>query len=131
VGNGPIAQTLEPKAWQISVPIEGARKVLFSHRKINNVKWFAMCYRNGNKRTNVLADAWRLNAMRTMSGFVLSDQCNARKQLLAARTSKGKTYARFLQMLFDMLEMPSVLRGGETVVLTIFCPTSDRKRTNV
>jgi hypothetical protein len=47
-----------------------------------------------------------------MSGFVLSDKCNSRKQLLAARTSKGKTYA---ELLFDKLEIPSVLRRGGTV----------------
>jgi hypothetical protein len=63
----------------------------------------------------MLFNAWRLNAMRTMSAFVLSDKCNSRKQLLAARNSKGKTYAAFLQMLFDKLEMPSVLRCGGTV----------------
>jgi hypothetical protein len=49
-----------------------------------------------------------------MSEFVLSEQCNSRKQLLAARTSKGETYATFLQKLFVKLEMPAVLRVGET-----------------
>jgi hypothetical protein len=37
-----------PKAWQTLVPIEGARTVLFSHRKVNSFNCYAMCYRNGN-----------------------------------------------------------------------------------
>jgi hypothetical protein len=62
----------------------------------------------------MLFNAWRLNAMRTMSEFVLSEQCNSRKQLLAARTWKRKSYGTFLQKLFVKLEMPAVLRVGET-----------------
>jgi hypothetical protein len=61
----------------------------------------------------MIFNAWRLNAMHAMSDFVSSQECASRKQLLAARTSKGKTYASFLQTLFDKLEMPVLLRDME------------------
>jgi hypothetical protein len=76
-------------------PIDGMSQVLAtclpSFGPINGMCWIWL-------RTWMLTlcNAWRLNSMRTMSEFVLSEQCNSRKQLLAARTSKGKTYGTFL-----------------------------------
>lgn len=53
-GKWPYCTGGNPKEWQAIVPIEGARAVLFSKRKINNVECHAMCYRNGNKGVGML-----------------------------------------------------------------------------
>ena len=53
-GKWPYCTTGNPKEWQVSVSVEGARTVLFSTRKINSVNCFAMCYRNGSKGVGML-----------------------------------------------------------------------------
>jgi hypothetical protein len=50
----PYCTGANPKEWQVLVPLEGARPVLFSYRKANSVKCFVMCYRNGNKGIGML-----------------------------------------------------------------------------
>jgi hypothetical protein len=48
-GKWPYCSGENPKSWQTNVSTDGARTVLYSTRKINNVQYVALCYRNGNK----------------------------------------------------------------------------------
>jgi hypothetical protein len=79
----------------------------------------------------MIFNAWRLNSMHAMSEFVLSDQCVSRKQLLAARSSHGKTYAAFLQTLFDTLEMPVLLRGVADINDSLSPPRPTTKKRRI
>jgi hypothetical protein len=63
----------------------------------------------------MIFNAWRLNAMHASSEFVLSEQCDSRKKLLAARSYHGKTYGDFVQLLYDELQMPTILRGAADI----------------
>jgi hypothetical protein len=99
--------------WNVGKgPIDDMSQVsstcLPSFGPINGISWIWI-------RTWILLtfNAWRLTAMHASSDFVLSDQCDSRKKFLAARGYHGKTYAEFLQSLYDNLQMPLLLRGGE------------------
>jgi hypothetical protein len=48
-GKWPYCSGENPKSWQTNVSTDGARTVLYSTSKINNVQYVALCYRNGDK----------------------------------------------------------------------------------
>jgi hypothetical protein len=64
--------------------------------------------------TMMLFNAWRLNAISASSEIVLSDRCVTRKKFLAARTYHGKPLVEFLKTLYDSMEMPEILHGGQS-----------------
>jgi hypothetical protein len=55
-----------------------------------------------------------LEPISASSEIVLSDRCVTRKKFLAARTYHGKPFVEFLKTLYDSMEMPEILYGGQS-----------------
>lgn len=62
----------------------------------------------------MMFNAWRLNAMNAARETTMSEQCDTRTKLLAARKYYGTTFKEFMKILFDSLQMPELLRNSES-----------------
>jgi hypothetical protein len=99
--------------WNIGKgPIDDMSQVLAtalpSFGPVNEICWiWIRCW------MMMMFNAWRLNATHAAKEGLVSEQCDTRSKLLAARTYHGKTYKAFLKILYDTLELPEILRTGD------------------